>query len=215
LFVVQQAGLTFQHPNCLQHPNTRTNEAKLAQPIELTTPSPCTNTHCRRLMEQYGFTLPGNALDRVSFPPDLLQHQHGWMSHKAVKAAAQEILARQHLQQLQSQHAALKKEHIDAAVASILQHSGWQNAGQYRATSADSTARCAEVMLAFVCRQLDSMPTTLAADAEQLQQLRDSVDGQQGRLLAALQYRLGRKQLLTAVAEVLGAVLANGGRGGE
>jgi hypothetical protein len=188
----------------------------LAQATNLTQPFRLHLSYipCRQLMEQYGFSLPGNALDRVSFPPGLLQQQHGWMSHKAVKAAAQEVLARQQLQQLQTQHAVLTKEHIDAAVASTLQHRGWQNAGQYRATSADSTAQCAEIMLAFVCRQLDSMPTTLAADSEQLQQLGDSANGQ-GRLLAALQYRLDRKLLLTAIAEVLGAVLAGGGRGGE
>lgn len=168
--------------------------------------------HCRQLMEQYGFSLPGNTLDRVSFPPDLLQQQHGWMSHKAVKAAAQEVLARQQQPQVCSQQAALTKEHLDAAVASILQHRGWQNAGQYRETSVESTARCAASMLAFVRTQLASMPTTLAADAVQLQGSEDVKA--KHRLLAAVQYRLERKRLLAATREVLEAVLANEGHSG-
>jgi hypothetical protein len=160
---------------------------------------------CRQLMEQYGFMIPGNPLDRVQWPQELLQDQHGWMSHKAVKTAAQQVLAQQ-LPQLLSQ------PHVDAAVASILQHRGWKNAQQYKATTLESTARCAKAMLACLQQQLRGLPTSAADDLALLQQLK-SAGGEKSnggeRLRAAVQYRADRKLLLQAAAEVL-QILAGG-----
>lgn len=156
-------------------------------------------------MEMYGFVVPGNPFDRVRFSPDLLQDQHGWMSHKAVKAAAQQVLARQQQEQEQQQQAASR---VDAAVASVIQYRGWRNAVQYAATSPDSTARCAQAMLACVRQQLQACATTAADDAVQLQRRPG------GRRAAAIAYRLEQKLLLGCTAEVL-EILAAGGSGGE
>ena len=153
-------------------------------------------------MEMYGFAVPGNPFDRVRFPPDLLQDQHGWMSHKAVKAAAQQVLARQQQQQEQQEQQQQAASRVDAAVASVIQYRGWRNAAQYAATSSDSTARCAQAMLACVQQQLQAYATTAADDAVQLQRQR------RGRRAAALAYRLEQKLLLGCTAEVLETLVA-------
>jgi hypothetical protein len=159
-------------------------------------------------MEQYGFVVPGNPLDRVNFPPDLLQDQHGWMSHKAVKAAAQRVAAQQ--QEGEAPNAA-HQARTDAAVASILQFRGWRHAAEYKETTADSTVRCAAAMLIAVRHQLQACPTTAAADSAQLQQLLASPElCKQKRLLAALSYRLEHKLLLQATADVLWEVVNSG-----
>lgn len=159
-------------------------------------------------MEQYGFVVPGNSLDRVSFPADLLQDQHGWMSHKAVKAAAQRVAA-----QLQEGEAAVAahQARTDAAVASCLQFKGWRNAAEYKETTADSTVKCAAAMLAAVRQQLQACPTTAAADSAELQQLLASPQlCKQQRMLAALNYRLEHKLVLQATADVLWEVVKSG-----
>lgn len=163
---------------------------------------------CRQLMEQYGFVVPGNSLDRVSFPPDLLQDQHGWMSHKAVKAAAQRVAVQQ---QDSEAAAAAHRARTDAAVASVLKFRGWRNAAEYKATTPDSTVKCAAAMLTAVRQQRQSSPTTAAADSADMQQLLEtSKASTQKRLLAALSYRLEHKLLLQATADVLLEVVNSG-----
>jgi len=160
-------------------------------------------------MEQYGFVVPGNPLDRVQFPLDLLQDTHGWMSHKAVKAAAKHVLQqpRQQPHQQDAQLAAgghyaaeVVAARMDAVVASVLQYRGWRNVQQYKQTTQRSTAACAAAMLQWVQAQLHLQPEP-AADSAAAHQL-EAMPGE-GRLLSALQYRLERELVLHSVAALL------------
>jgi hypothetical protein len=188
----------------------------------------------RSLIEQYGFSVPGNPHDRLPFPPaaDLLPHggQQRWMSHAAVKSAAAAVLA-----QLQEQHVADREAYetmVATAVTSIVQAAGWRNLQQYRQVSPHSTRACAAALLAWARRQQEAASTisewhgpgdsacssahappgrrALAATslAHDAALLRQPATAEQPRLMAALQYRMVRKQLLDAATAILERVLA-------
>lgn len=146
------------------------------------------------------------------------------MSHKAVKQAAQQVLLRHQQRQQQQQQrdedvlllaqqpADVLSARMNAAVASILQYRGWRNAQQYKATTAAATAACAASMLAWVQQTLQQVYAT-TAEEDWAVLIRDAREhgANNARLVAAVQYRLECKLLLTAVAEVSAALVCDGG----
>lgn len=148
-------------------------------------------------MEQYGFCIPDNPVDRVMFPK-MKQNGLLWMSHKAVKHAADHV--KQQLQQAQhtcgagdmplaqTSHragdaasrrtsavmspmdAVIFPTHVDAALASVVAAAGWKNLRQYKQVTASSTIQCAEELLSSVQGQLQAFPTSLQEDLHALKQ---------------------------------------------
>jgi hypothetical protein len=166
-------------------------------------------------MEQYGFVVPGNPLDRIPFCADLVrgqQHAGAWMSHAAVKAAGRAVAEQQqqrHEEHEQQQH---HKQRVQAAVTSILRAGGWNNLQQWRAVTPHTTALCARALLAWVQAQLAACPTSAEADRGLL--LRNGGCSNNARLAAAVRYRLERKELLLCAREILSRVLLMDGGGG-
>lgn len=165
---------------------------------------------CRVLMEQYGFVVPGNPLDRVQFPNDLLAADATWMSHTAVKAAG-DAVRQQQQQHLVGRHSPADNARVAAAVASILQARGWRYMQQYKCVSRDTTAHCARAMHQRLQDRLRAYETSLDQDKQLLAQLQLE-HGESGccgglpvgkRMLAALQYRMEHKQLLWSAAAIL------------
>ncbi|KAF6265769.1 hypothetical protein COO60DRAFT_761544 [Scenedesmus sp. NREL 46B-D3] len=136
----------------------------------------------RHLMEQYGFIVSGNPYDRVHFnqqgqqqqgqQQQQQQQQQLWMSHTAVKQAAQRV--KEQLVHRQEQAATafaaaadvldFKAAHVDGAVASIVSTAGWTNLRQYKQVTAGSTRARAQQLLVDVQGQLAGFPTTAAED---------------------------------------------------
>lgn len=175
---------------------------------------------CRQLMEQYGFCVPGNPYNRVRFREQ--EQRLGWMSHTAVKNAAQLI----HQPILAVAGGNAGTGHVDAAVASILAAAGWRNLRQYKQVTPGSTAKCAEQLLVDVQVQLNGFPTTIREDQLLLQQLQQQLSNKRlssisqpaeqvrfkaaahntARHLAAVRYRMDQKQLLETTAGILRAL---------
>jgi hypothetical protein len=161
-------------------------------------------------MEQYGFVVPGNPFDRVDFDQhgqhaQQQQLQQLWMSHTAVKQAAQQV--KQQLAQCHQQAAAgaaaaadalhFTAAHVDAAVASIITAAGWTNLRQYKQVTPGSTLTRAQQLLASVQAQLTSFPTSIAEDQLLLQQINRRLR----RAQLAWKVRPGSSSSHTAVAD--------------
>ncbi|KAF8071007.1 Beta-carotene ketolase [Scenedesmus sp. PABB004] len=165
----------------------------------------------RALMEQYGFTLQGNALDRVEFAAFAQQQQQqqqapgaaSWMAHGPAKAAAARLRRR-----ADAAGDAAAAARVGAALASVLCAAGWRNLEQRRRVTAASTRAAATGLLADVRAQLAAAPASAAADEAELAR-----GGLPPRRRAALAYRLERARLLGAAAELLDETLAGGVEG--
>lgn len=108
---------------------------------------------------------------------------------------------------------------VDAALASVISSAGWRNLREYRQVSASSTVHCAALLLTAVQVQLQAFSTSLQEDLELLQQhqagrqpAESAIAGlaqvSERKWQSALQYRVGRKQMLTATERVLKEVIS-------
>jgi phage protein U len=126
-------------------------------------------------MEQYGFVVPGNPWDRVSFQGLELPAAHGGrrlLSHSAVRAAAAAIADKlKEQQQKQQQQLEVvaggqpancskgggasddcqeQLVRVQCACASVLAAAGWRRKADYEAVTEDTTRRVVQVLLGWV-----------------------------------------------------------------
>jgi hypothetical protein len=193
----------------------------------------CAVLHNRKLMEQYGFVVPGNPHDRVDFQGLELPAAHGGrrlLSHSAVRAAAAALsqeIKQQQQQQQQGEVGGLsggcgqgpctpdmcrvQLVRIQCACASVLAAAGWRRKADYEAVTEDTTRQVAETLLQWVEQQQAAL--AVASGVTGSETLRPSTgaagcsEASTDRLEAAAQYVCERAALLQATQQLLQQVL--------
>jgi hypothetical protein len=175
-----------------------------------------------KLMEQYGFVVPGNPLDRLDFRAAALASQQQRIKQGRLAPAVEQLLAGPLQQEpWASGGAGAAKGRLQAAAASIAQQCGWRNAREFQAVTEAGERACLEALQACCQRQLQGMPTSVQQDLALLDswgkgrapqqeggQGAEDDSGARRRAVAALQYRLERKRLLLAAVALIEQVLA-------
>jgi hypothetical protein len=162
-----------------------------------------------RLLEQYGFVLPGNPFDRLDFAgleaPTGADGSELRVSRDAVAAAAAAECAE--LERSDSSRATTtissddEQQRVLAAAASLVGRMGWRGLREFQGVSPESTAACAAVAGSCLAHQLAAAPTTAEEDGVILRELLQGGDGDGGgtgrrrRVAAAVRLRLERKLL--------------------
>jgi hypothetical protein len=177
-----------------------------------------------RLMEQYGFVLPGNALDRLDFAAVAALPGQPRIRQGRLAAAVEQLLGRPGPQQ-QAQWCSggpgAAKGRMHAAAASVAACRGWRSAKEFQAITREGERSSLGALLGSCQEQLRGMPTSIDEDLALLEGLGAGQGQQQGgeqgaggdsggrrRAVAALQYRVERKRVLVAAVALIDQVLA-------
>jgi hypothetical protein len=155
-----------------------------------------------QLMHQYGFSIPGNPHDRLSFGPP----------PPGGPRLRRELLANA-LAAVGAGDDAAGKARLAAAMASLLKAYGWRSMAEFAACTPSGQRTALAEARAWCGAQLAAMPTSAAQDVALLEALPSSAPN--ARLRAAVAYRLERKRCLLAASALCDGALAALGQAGE
>ena len=184
----------------------------------------------RRLIDQYGFVVEGNAADwhaasravAAALPPGVPRVA----SRDALAAAANALAAADGA-------TPARQRRLQTAASALAAAIGWRSLADMRDAAPGAALRCLSAAEAALRAQLAAFPTTAAEDAAELRALREAAAGEldcdggddgspsedarrrrqrqkRRRLEAALRYRLERKLLAQSQLDVLAEVRAAG-----
>lgn len=160
-----------------------------------------------QLLHQYGFVLPGNPLDRLSFGRPPLGGPRGAGRLRREPLAAALAVASAGVD-------AAGRARLVAAMASLLKSHGWRSAAEYAACTPGGQRAALAAARAWCGAQLYALPTSAAQDEDLLNAPPGSGSSARRRAVAVA-YRLERKRCLLAAAALCDGALAVLGHAGE